>query len=49
MLPRVSVPSAKPTQPAEVALALPAELPLLPCFGFQGLRVRAPGLPVPAA
>ena len=48
MLPRVSVPMAKPTQPAEVALALPAELPELPCCGFHGLRVRAPGLPVPA-
>ncbi len=43
MEPRVSVPMAKPTQPAAVALALPAEEPLEPCFGFQGLRVRTPG------
>ena len=45
MEPSVSVPSAKPTQPAAVALALPAEDPLEPCFGFHGLRQRAPALP----
>ena len=45
MEPRVSVPMAKPTQPAATALAVPAEMPLEPCFGFHGLRVRAPGLP----
>ena len=44
MEPRVSVPIAKPTQPAAVALAGPAELPELPWRGFQGLRVRPPGL-----
>src|SRR5271168_3976739 len=42
MEPRVSVPMAKPTQPAAVADAEPAEEPLEPCLGFQGLRVRAP-------
>src|ERR1035437_10740985 len=42
MEPSVSVPMAKPTQPAEVALAAPAEEPLEPCVGFHGLRVRAP-------
>ena len=45
MEPRVSVPRAKPTQPAETADAEPAEDPLEPWRGFQGLRVRAPGLP----
>src|SRR5271163_3284772 len=40
--PSVSVPMAKPTQPAAVADAEPALEPLDPCFGFQGLRVRAP-------
>src|SRR5258708_620594 len=40
--PRVSVPMAKPTQPAEVAEAEPAEEPLDPCSGFQGLRVIPP-------
>ena len=48
MLPRVSVPIAKPTHPAEAAEALPAELPLEPWRGFHGLRVRAPGLPEPS-
>src|SRR5476649_532922 len=42
MEPSVSVPIAKPTQPAETALAEPAELPLDPWWVFQGLRVRAP-------
>src|SRR5471030_1360636 len=42
MEPSVSVPMAKPTQPAETALADPAELPLEPWWVFQGLRVRAP-------
>src|SRR5882757_3909408 len=32
MLPSVSVPSAKPTSPAEVADAAPAEEPLEPCL-----------------
>src|ERR1700722_5615743 len=40
--PRVSVPIAKPTHPAAVADAEPADDPLEPCLGFQGLRVRAP-------
>ena len=43
--PSVSVPMANPTHPAAVALAAPAEEPLDPCRGFQGLRVRTPGLP----
>src|ERR1700679_223411 len=40
--PSVSEPIARPTQPAATALADPAELPLEPCFGFQGLRGRPP-------
>src|SRR6516165_3506560 len=40
--PSVSDPIAKATQPAEVAEADPAEDPLEPCFGFQGLRVIPP-------
>ena len=44
-MPRVSVPMEKPTHPADVALAEPAEEPLEPCLRFQGLRQRAPGLP----
>ena len=30
---------------SQLALALPAELPLDPCFVFHGLRVRPPALP----
>ncbi len=40
--PSVSVPMANPTQPAAVAEAEPAEEPLEPCSGFQGLRVMPP-------
>src|ERR1700691_3812468 len=40
--PSVSDPMAKPTQPAETALAEPAEDPLEPWFVFHGLRVRPP-------
>src|ERR1700738_1125221 len=47
--PSVSVPIAKPTHPAAVELALPAEDPLDPCFIFQGLRVRAPNHRSPCA
>src|SRR5262245_31963674 len=39
MLPSVSLPSAKPTRPAAVALAEPADDPDEPCRGFHGLRV----------
>src|SRR6476659_7788987 len=39
--PFVSVPTAKPTSPAAVAEAGPANDPLAPRSGFQGLRVRA--------
>src|SRR5215217_4390294 len=42
MEPRVSLPMAKPTAPAAVAEAEPAEAPLDPSSGFQGLRVMAP-------
>src|SRR6185312_7313823 len=42
MEPWVSEPMEKPTQPAEVADAGPAEEPLEPWLGFQGLRVRPP-------
>ena len=42
MEPRVSEPMEKATQPADVADAGPAEEPLEPCLGFQGLRVRPP-------
>src|SRR5437899_12069022 len=42
MLPRVSVPIAKPTSPAAVVHAEPAEEPLDPCFEFQGLLVWPP-------
>src|ERR1700678_2916396 len=47
--PRVSVPIAKPTQPAATALADPAELPLEPWWVFHGLRVRAPNQRSPCA
>src|ERR1700683_3929205 len=49
MEPRVSVPMAKPTHPADTALADPAELPLEPWCVFQGLRVRAPNHRSPCA
>src|ERR1700690_1868028 len=39
MEPSVSDPIANPTQPAATALAEPADDPLEPCSGFQGLRV----------
>src|SRR5437899_4534062 len=42
MEPSVSEPMAKATQPAAVAEADPADDPLEPCFGFQGLRVMPP-------
>src|ERR1700761_8687501 len=42
MEPSVSDPMEKATQPAEVAEAGPADDPLEPCFGFQGLRGRPP-------
>src|SRR5262245_14695839 len=43
MLPCVSLPSEKPTRPAAVALAEPADEPDEPCLGFQGLLVlRSP-------
>src|SRR5260370_6881757 len=47
--PNVSDPMAKATQPAEVAEAEPAEDPLEPCFGFQGLRVMPPNHLSPCA
>jgi hypothetical protein len=37
--PSVSDPMEKPTHPAAVALAGPADEPLDPCFGFHGFRV----------
>src|SRR5215472_7194782 len=49
MEPSVSVPIANPTQPAATALAEPAELPLEPWCGFQGLRVRPPNQRSPCA
>src|SRR5215831_8325499 len=42
MEPSVSEPMAKPTQPAAVAEADPADDPLEPCCGFHGLRVIPP-------
>src|SRR5919198_2587462 len=39
--PFVSEPMEKPTHPAAVADAGPAEDPLDPSWGFQGLRVRS--------
>src|SRR6185437_654047 len=42
MEPSVSEPIAKATHPAAVAEADPAEDPLEPCCGFQGLRVMPP-------
>src|SRR3954464_3596010 len=40
--PSVSDPIANPTHPAAVAEAEPADDPLEPCSGFQGLRVIPP-------
>src|ERR1700747_3040740 len=42
MEPRVSEPMEKATHPAAVADAGPADDPLDPCVGRQGLRVRPP-------
>ena len=42
MLPRVSLPIAKPTSPAATAEAEPADEPLEPVRGSHGLRVRPP-------
>src|SRR5664279_5444164 len=42
MDPSVSDPMAKATHPAATALADPADEPLEPCSGFQGLRVWPP-------
>src|SRR5690242_20398440 len=47
--PSVSEPMEKATQPAEVAEPGPADDPLEPCFGFQGLRVRPPNHQSPIA
>src|SRR6185437_3600862 len=49
MDPNVSEPMEKATHPAEVAEAGPADDPLEPCFGFQGLRVRPPNHQSPIA
>src|SRR5437868_11326422 len=49
MLPRVSLPMAKPTKPAATAAADPAEEPLEPCLGFHGLRVMPPNHSSPQA
>ena len=49
MEPRVSDPIVNATQPADVAEAGPAEEPLEPCLGFQGLRVRPPNQTSPMA
>src|SRR5438477_7167813 len=49
MLPSVSLPRAKPTSPAAVAAAEPADEPLDPSFGFQGLRVMPPNHRSPCA
>src|SRR6266566_4256501 len=47
--PRVSVPSAKPTRPAAVAAAGPADDPLDPVSGFHGFRVMPPNQMPPCA
>src|SRR5262245_2950553 len=47
--PSVSVPIAKPTSPATVAAADPADEPLEPFLSSQGLRVRPPNQPSPIA
>src|SRR5262245_22893499 len=49
MLPSVSLPMPKPTSPAAVAQAEPAEEPLEPSFGFHGLRVMPPNHRSPIA
>jgi len=49
MEPHVSVPMAKPTRPAAVAEAEPADEPLEPSFRFQGLRVWPPNQTSPHA
>src|SRR5581483_9968500 len=47
--PSVSDPMANATQPAAVAEADPADDPLDPCLGFQGLRVIPPNHLSPCA
>jgi hypothetical protein len=49
MLPQVSDPSAKPTSPAAVADAEPAEEPLDPCSRFHGFFVVPPNQTSPQA
>jgi hypothetical protein len=49
MDPNVSVPIANPRHPAATALALPADDPLDPCFGFHGFLVLAPNHRSPCA
>src|SRR5688500_10017917 len=49
MLPNVSLPIAKPSNPAAVAAAEPAEEPLDPASGFHGLRVIPRNHPSPQA
>src|SRR5256885_732235 len=49
MEPKVSEPMLKATHPAAVAEAGPADDPLEPCAGFQGLRVRPPNHLSPCA
>src|ERR1700693_5449981 len=49
MLPSVSVPIAKPTKPAAVAEAEPAEEPLDPSFTFHGFFVVPPNHTSPQA
>src|SRR5918999_4044529 len=47
--PCVSVPRAKPTNPAATAEPGPADEPLDPCSGHHGLRVRSPNHRSPCA
>src|SRR5260370_38233371 len=49
MDPSVSEPMLNATQPAAVADAGPADEPLDPCAGFQGLRVLPPNHTSPSA
>src|SRR5262249_4982282 len=49
MLPRVSVPIAKPTSPAAAVHADPADEPLEPCRVFHGLFVWPPNHMSPCA
>ena len=49
MEPQVSVPMAKPTSPAAVAAAGPADEPLEPCSRFQGFLVLPPNQTSPQA